>query len=486
MATGEMAIGEMCCGVFRAVCLDPMPVIDDIIYIPGAEGVSLTEIMTAPPCLNHRFNFRSNVDVLLRARATTKKLCPCVQRAAGKSADKGTPQDDHVRMRRSLSRAGCGTASGGKGILWPLQISQVVAAYKWLLHNRGAYPKGCEAAVVYQIRKSSWLPPGLYVYRKKPSHFGCVVERPISVIEQFNLAATRAGSELPNAITVDMYPGSAIYSAMYVVTRRHTNLTPEYSNRLFGEVAAMGILDMSQQHPDVIAVSERHEVAMRTNIMYVCDMRWRAFDTLTACVAAIPKIAGMKAVIWSNCDVGNAQDVECKVLSWIFGHCNELPPEVTVIDHTARGLEVRYILMTMDAYPHDLPQPPRQDVSFFIHTYFSGDYNMALDAAGSVTGPRSRMCSPCGESPFTSWYALPAMGSCQPTPYTCGETHTQVDITAEMKNNLVGWTLAMGAADCQGLAVQHTLHYHCEHKQFQMMVCHTVRDADTSISVFRL
>lgn len=411
-----MATGDLCCGVFRALSLDPVPVIDNIVYIPGAEGVPLTEMLSVPPCPNHRFSFSHSVNVLLQAHACApiKKLCPCVQRTAAKTVDKGDLQDDHVR--RSLPPAGCRIAPGGKGVLWALEISQVVTAYRWILNNRSAYAKCCDAAVVYQIRKSSWLPPGLYVYRKKPAHFGCTVERPISVIEQFNFNITRAVSELPNAITIDIYPGCNNYSAMYIVTRRHSSrLTPEYGNRIFGEAAAMGIMDLSQHSPDAIAASERYEVAMRTERMYVCDMRWRAFDTLTACVKAIPKIKGMKAIFWSN-HKGNVQDIECKVLSWIFGHCNELPPEVNMVDHTANSLEVRYMLVTMDTYPHELPQPPRRDMSFFTHTYFDGDYNLALDAAGIVTSPKSRMCSPCGESSFALWYALPTMGSCHPTP----------------------------------------------------------------------
>lgn len=472
--------------MFRALSLEPVPVIDDMVYIPGAEGFPLTKMMSVTPCPSHRFSFAHSVSVLMQQHACApfKKLCPCVQRTEGKTVDKGARQVDHVR--RDLTAAGPQIAPGGKGVLWALEISQVVTAYRWILNNRSThYAKCCDAVVVYQMKKSRWLPPGLYVYRKKPAHFGCTVERPIAVIEQFNFNMSRAVPELPNAITIDIFPGCNNYSTMYIVMRKHSRLTPKYGNRIFGEGAAMDVMDMTHHPPEGIVASERYEVAIRTERMYVLDMRWRAFDTLTACVQAIPKIKGMKAIFWSNHN-GNVQETECKVLSWIFGHCNELPPEVNMVDNTAETLEVRYMLVNMDTYPGELPQPPRRDMSFFTHTFFDGDHNLALAAAGVVMSPKSRMGSPCDDKPFAFWYALPTMGSCHPTPYTSGEMYAEVNSTEKVKNELVEWTLGTDGADCQGLAVQHTLYYHCEQNQFKMMVCHTVHDTDKSLNVFRL
>lgn len=78
------------------------------------------------------------------------------------------------------------------------------------------------------------------------------------------------------------------------------------------------------------------------------------------------------------------------------------------------------------------------------------------------------------------------MGTCHPTPYTCGDRYADVNITDEMKTDLIEWTLKTDAADCQGLAVQHTLYYHWENAQYKMMLCHTVPDSDTSLNMFRL
>lgn len=480
--------GELCCALFRALSLEPVPVIDDMVYVPGAEGFRLTEMMSVTPCPTHRFNFAHTVGILLMkqytASAPGKKRCPCVQRTERKPIDKGVlRQVDHVR--RDSTIAGCRNVSG-KGVLWALEISPVVTAYKWILQNLSKdYTKCCEAVVVYQLKKSRWLPPGLYVYRKKPAHFGCTVERPIAVIEQFNFNRTCAESDLPNAITIDIFPGCNNYSAMYIVMRKQSRLTPEYGNRLFGEATAMGLMDLSHHPPEGISASERYEVAIRTDRMYVLDMRWRAFDTRTACVQAIPKIKNMKAIFWSN-HTGNVQETECKVLSWIFGHSNELPLEVNMVDYTAQNLEVRYMLVDMNAYSGELPQPPRRDMSFFVHTFFDGDETLALDAMGVVTSPKSRMGSPCSDNRFAFWYALPTMGSCHPTPYTCGDIYAEVTITDKIKHDLIEWTLGTDGADCQGLAVQHTLYYHCDHDQFKMMVCHTVQETDNSLHMFRL
>lgn len=479
MSLGELSNGQLCCGVFRALSLNPVPVIEDMVYIPGAEGFPLAEMMSVTPCQKHKFNFAHSISVLMRQHASAlfKIRCPCTQ-STRKQVDK-----------ENLDHVGRGRAPRCKGVLWGLEINQVVTAYRWILNSRNTqYAKCCEAVVVFQIKQSRWLPPGLYVYRQKPKHFGCTLERPITVIEQFNFNMPRAASELPNAITIDIFPGYNNFSAMYIVMRKHSSrLVPEYSNRIFGEAAAMGIMDLTNHPPENITASERYEVAIRTERMYVLDMRWRAFDTLTACVQAIPEIKGLKAIFWSNHTGNNVQEIECAVLSWIFGHCNDLPREVRMVDYTAKTLEVGYILINMDTYPSELPEPPRRDMSFFVHTYFEGDQEAALIAAGVTSGPFMRMCSPCVDKVFASWYVLPPLGCCQPTPYTCGDLYAQVDCTDKVKGDVLEWTLSTGGVERKGLAVQHTLYYHCEQNQFKMMVCHTVYDTDTdNLNVFRL
>lgn len=82
---------------------------------------------------------------------------------------------------------------------------------------------------------------------------------------------------------------------------------------------------------------------------------------------------GLQAVVWSNHNA-TFQDIECKVLTWIFGLSNELPKEVQLIDYKSEAYGLRYILMDMETFPGVLPQPPSGTASFFIRTHFMGDY----------------------------------------------------------------------------------------------------------------
>lgn len=376
-----------------------------MLYVPGAEGFRLSELMSVVPCLNHRFNFPHIANVMLQQMRSTKRHCSCVQRTLEDKARKeGQPVEStsHVQHQKEGGVAGAGQTPrrqvDNKKTVWAYEISNVVTAYKWMLNNRSKdYAKCCDAVIVYQLKKSKCLPPGLYVYRRRPRHFGCTVERPIAVVEQFNFSRLSASSDLPNVITINMYPGCDNYSAMYIVTRKHGRLTPEYGNRIFGEAAALGLIE-PQSLGNVLA-SERYGVALRTERMYVLDLRWRGFDTQTACVDAIPKVKGLKAIMWSNHN-NNVQDIECRVLSWIFGHSNELPLEVQMVDNTPEALGVRYILLDMETFTGALPQPPREDASFFIHTYFTGDLARATAAVGEFAGSKSRMGSPCRDFDF--------------------------------------------------------------------------------------
>ncbi|KAJ8009880.1 hypothetical protein DPEC_G00068770 [Dallia pectoralis] len=397
------------------------------------------------------------------------------------------------RSKRPRGIAKCGETVGSRTtarILWAYEMDNVVTAYRWLMTNRSrAFPKGCDAVIVYQLEKSRCLPPGLYVYRTCPSHFGCTAERPLMVLDQFNFVCqpeqVRSWEGLPRAITIGMFPGREHFSALYVISRKLAIPVLEYGNRIYGEARALEIIE-SYSTMNAIPC-EHHEVAMRTERECVIDLRWKGFETKTACLKAIPKVRGLQAVVWSN-HSGDFQDIECKVLAWLFGVSNTLPKEVQLMDFKREALGVRYILMDMKMFPGVLPMPPIRDVSFFVHTYFTGDFNLATTAIGEVPGTRSRIGSPCpNSSAFSVWYSLPAMGYCQPTPFSCGVRHGHTSTISEgFKRSLLEWTLGKDGTSCLAVAVQHTLCYHGGERKYKMVLSHTVMDHDTTLNMFKL
>lgn len=220
--------------------------------------------------------------------------------------------------------------------------------------------------------------------------------------------------------------------------------------------------------------------------MCVIDLRWKSFDTKSACIKAIPRVRGLHAVVWSN-HSRDIQDIECKVLMWLFGLSNDLPKEVQMIDYKREVLGLRYILMDTDTFPGVLPHPPSRKTSFFIHTYFMGDFKLATNAIGEVRGDRSRLASPCSSSSsFANWYSLSNMGRSQPTPFSCGIRYGCALLSAEFKRSLVEWALEKDGTSCLAIAVQHTLYYHATEKKYKMMVSHTLMDNDTTLNTFQL
>ncbi|KAI4792885.1 hypothetical protein KUCAC02_033080 [Chaenocephalus aceratus] len=456
----------LCCSLFRSLSLDPVPVIGELIYIPGAEGFDLGDLREeiVKPCPSHRFNFRHTAGLLLR-NASTDKPCPCKSRPSSNRfpaerenarasveaspsplvhGDTETPRDG----KRAGGRAPSGrtvAACSKKMTLLAYEMEYVIKAYTWIAQNRSSkYPKCCDSVIAYQLTKSETLPPGLYVYRTRPSHFGCTIERPLVVIEQFNFvneSDTRGGpGKLPRVITIDMFPGRDNFSAVYVFSRKLDVPAHEYGNRLFGEASALGLIEPRYPAP---VVCKHHEVAMRRERVCVIDLRWKGFETRTACFEAIPRVRGLQALVWCN-HICNFQEVECKVLSWLFGLANDLPKEVQMVDYKNQVHGVRYILMDTDTFPGLMPEPPIANESFFLHTYFTGDFNVATHAIGRISGSRSRMGTPSPPSRLS----LPG------TRYLASPTHT--------------------------------LYYHAPGRQYKIMVSHTVMDNDPNLNIFRL
>ena len=493
----------LCCSLFKALTLDPVPVIGDMVYIPAAEGFKLRDLkeeLVNTACPAHRYSFGHAVRTL-RQHAFKETRCSCESVSCSKPR-KDCLEEQHVApfvpdatgnacMLRGGARRGTNAGSGSSGMLWAYELDTVVMAHSWLMRNRSLkYPRCCGAMLVYQLKKSPSLPPGLYVYRTHPRHFGCIVERPLTVVEQFNFDGhqkrfSSRGEELPGDITIDMFPGHENLSALYVINRNLAVSPREYGNRMYGEARALDLITRCSTPPEIAC--EYHEVAVRTERMCVIDLRWRAFDTKTSCINAIPKLRGLQAVVWSN-HSNNVQDIECKVLAWLFSQANELPNEVQMVDHRNELHGIRYILMDMDTFHVHLPEPPSRNESFFMHTSFTGDVDLATSTIGRVSGNRSRMGSPCPNSlAFSFWYSLPGLRCFQPTPFSCGIKHGGASaITDGLKASLVEWTLKQDGSSCMAIAVQHTLYYHARDMKYQMMVCHTVRDTDTSLQIFRL
>ncbi|KAI4797381.1 hypothetical protein KUCAC02_025110 [Chaenocephalus aceratus] len=91
------------------------------------------------------------------------------------------------------------------------------------------------------------------------------------------------------------------------------------------------------------------------------------------------------------------------------------------------------------------------------------------------------------ESAFASWYSLPGLSHCQPTPFSCGAwCGLGSNITEEFKRSLVEWALAQNGTSCLSISVQHTLYYHAPGRQYKIMVSHTVMDNDPNLNIFRL
>lgn len=493
---------DLCCSLYKALTLDPVPVIGNVLYVAGAEGLRLSNLTeeTAKPCPAHRFNFRHTVETLLQHVSTTER-CVCESSPAYSTERwkneapflRGKPKTACVnRVKRGGEEAGKGDSPPEftRRMLWAYENDNVVAAYKWLIRNRSRdYPKCCEAVIVYQLKRSQSLPPGLYVYRTQPTHFGCTAERPLAVLDQFNFGGRlqRGGLKagLPSAIVIKMFPGCENFSALYVISRKLAISTPEYGNRMFGEARALNIIDVCSSANAILC--QHHEVAMRTERMCVLDLRWKGFDTKSACIKAIPRVGGLQAVVWCN-HSSEIQDIECNVLTWLFGFSNKLPREVQLIDYKREAHGVRYILMDMDTFPGSLPKPPTKDTSYFVHTYFVGDLRLATQAIGELPECRSRMGSPCpNESCFTFWYSLPSLECCQHTPFSCGVRHGALSaFTEASKTCLLEWVLQKPGTSCMGLAVQHTLYYHAANMKYKLMVSHTVMDNDDSLTIFRL
>lgn len=199
---------DLCCSLYKVLTLDPVPVIGNMIYVGGAESLSLSDLMEEilKPCPAHKFNFRHTVGTLLQ-HASMNKRCSC-ESSPGYSANQKNEVTEETRVCPFVDKepkkacaqrlkggggevAGNSDSSGStRTILWAYEVDNVVAAYKWLIHSQScSYPKCCEAVIVYQLKRSQSFLSGLYIYKTQPTHFSCTAKRPLMVLDQFNFAS---------------------------------------------------------------------------------------------------------------------------------------------------------------------------------------------------------------------------------------------------------------------------------------------------------
>lgn len=481
--------------------------LDDALYIPGAEGVRLEDLHRFTDlCPRHRYSFAATVQRLLLElkKRPPRDYCDCVTKGPRRSSKQ------HRRRSRSAAPAGFAaspivstsekTRRGDDGereppldpsILWAYELNHLVTAYKWIIKNRDkSYARCSSTVLVYQLRRSRTLPPGLYVYVKRSPHVDCCLERPICVIDQFaGQQETRV--DLPECVFIDLFPGRDNYSAMYFVSRTLLSGLDcvEYSNRAFGELSAMSFVDYKSPGHNV-TTCKHHQVAVRNKSSYIMDLRWNSFDTKTDCLDAIPKMKGLKALIWSNHSEHN-QDIETTVLSWLNGYTNQLPDDVTMVDCTNERNGVRYILLDMVDYKGRLPRAPAVGSSVFMRLSFTGDRNLANQTIGTLPRNVARMGSPSDNNDDStdgqSWYALPpSLGYNNPTPFSYGTcTGSKWHHHREDYAQLVEWTRSQKGGDCSDLAVQYTLYYHEAKCEYRMMLTHIVNDSQPNY-MFRL
>ena len=333
------------------------------------------------------------------------------------------------------------------------------------------------------MKRSKSLPPGLYVYRTLPSHFNCTAERPLAVIDQFDGPAPGTHPTVPSWISIDMFPGKASFSAIYVVSRiQHDCKTAKYSNRMYADALALGLTD-----PSVGAeLCTRHNVGLRNDRMYVMDLRWNSFNTRTECAKAIPRVKGLRGLFWSN-HTSETRRVEREVLFWLFGYTNELPREVQTVDNPGEKHQVRFLLMELTGFREGLPRPPSNTTSWFLHVYFEGDFKIATHTIGIVPEGMRRISAPVKDDEENYWHHMKLSRGDKPTPYSVGTSYKSTvygqdtKLLCEIQKYVFKET-----GGCMAVAVNYTLYYDSVFRQYAVMVCHTVLETNDEPHVFRL
>lgn len=102
-----------------------------------------------------------------------------------------------------------------------------------------------------------------------------VSDRSVVVVDQFNFVGGTADNvELPDSITIELFPGTSNYSTVYVVSRKlmleSGTIGIEYSNRFFSKLTALGMVD--SRSLSNVAACKHHGIAILNDKMYALDL----------------------------------------------------------------------------------------------------------------------------------------------------------------------------------------------------------------------
>ncbi|KAJ8399848.1 hypothetical protein AAFF_G00405780 [Aldrovandia affinis] len=225
---------------------------------------------------------------------------------------------------------------------------------------------GCGFTVLVR-RKSYGLPPGLYLYSQPRPENGKLLE----VLEQHGVSVA---DSIPATLTVRVFPGTDNCSA---------------TNRLYGDAQALEVLKSGGRYIGCDLV----DTGLRNSQRCVVDLRWKASDLLSECCAAVPRIRGLKAVVWQNDSEPRA--AETSVVPWLRGFGN-LHARVSLIDYTQEHYVFAYMIADLDIFPGraELPGPLDRRRSYFTHAYVEGDVKLASAVIGKLPNGSMRMSYP--------------------------------------------------------------------------------------------
>lgn len=208
-------------------------------------------------------------------------------------------------------------------------------------------------------------------------------------------------------------------------------------------------------------------------------------DTKSSGLAAIPRLKGVKEIVWSN-HAENVQETEISMLAWICGLLRELPGDVHLVYFSNEYMGICYMILDMSTYPNSLPNAPRRNASAFMPVYFSGDKNLATATIGAMPTNTRRIGTPYEEAE-RRWYVMLTLSQYNPTPFSCGvASDSPCRYSQQDHDRLVLWTSAVHGGACEELAVQHTLCYHAYKREYVMMIVHTVTERDNTLAMFQL
>ena len=413
-------------------------------FICGAVGRRLGDLCLCPEdiCRLHVNSIQSIVDSLRTGVPGSRQ----------KNRERGT-----AKAPPFIERRGVAIRSDITKLLWARESALVARAYQWAMTLRRQNFPGCGMTVLVRLRGSDSLPPGIYLYSQPRPEIGALLD----VLEQCGVSVAE---DIPATLSIRLFQGTSPCSAMYIV-RRKTEKTcfTEYSNRLYGETMSMGSMERGVQP----ACCGLLDVGMRNGHKYVVDLRWKAGDLLKDCIAAVPKIRGLKAAVWHNDQTSYA--LEESVVAWIHGTGVPLDPRVTVMDHTAELFE--FAFRTERVSRSDLPEPPDRTRSYFACTYVEGKADVADAVIGRLPRGSMRMGYP-GDVDILAWYELPWLAvGCDPTPLSEGRLVSGVQPGPPVDTRAWDNTQTSPQGG-QVSALVHTLYYSCINQEYSIMVTH--------------